>query len=88
MWDKSPVVDSKRRGRPVLKRSKLGAWVDERGWTRQQLADKLGIELGSAARLCSGERRPSLELAIAIEDLTDGAVSVRYWLEIPAHSKS
>jgi transcriptional regulator with XRE-family HTH domain len=82
------VARSKRRvGRPVLKRSKLGVWIDERGWTRQQLADKLGIELGSAARLCSGGRRPSLEVALKIEALTEGAVPVSYWIEIPAHSK-
>jgi transcriptional regulator with XRE-family HTH domain len=88
MWDNSRVARSKRRvGRPVEKRSKLGVWVDERGWTRRQLAEKLGIELSSAARLCSGARRPSLETAIQIEDLTDGAVPVRYWLQIPAHAK-
>jgi transcriptional regulator with XRE-family HTH domain len=74
-------------GRPVEKRSKLGVWVDEHGWTRQQLADELGIAFGTATRLCSGARRPSLETAIQIEDLTDGAVLVRYWLEIPAHTK-
>ena len=75
------------RGRPVVKRSKLGVWVDEHGWTRQQLADELGITLSGAARLCSGERRPSLETAIQIEDLTEGAIPVRYWLQIPAHTK-
>jgi transcriptional regulator with XRE-family HTH domain len=88
MWDKSPVADSKRRmGRPVEKRSKLGDWVDERGWTRQQLADELGIVLSTAVRLCSGMRRPSLELALQIEALTDGAVPVSYWTQVPAHSK-
>ena len=74
-------------GRPVLKRSKLGVWVDEHGWSRQQLADELGIAFGTATRLCSGARRPSLETAIQIEDLTKGAVPVRYWLQISAHSK-
>lgn len=74
-------------GRPVEKRGKLGAWVDEHGWTRQQLADELGITLASAARFCSGDRRPSLEMAVKIEDLTKGAVPVRYWLQILAHGK-
>ena len=96
VWDNSRVAGSKRRtdrpadkprmGRPVEKRSRLGEWVDAHGWTRQQLADALGIALGSATRLCSGARRPSLEMAIQIEDLTDGAVSVRSWLEVPAHT--
>jgi transcriptional regulator with XRE-family HTH domain len=74
-------------GRPVEKRGKLGDWVDEHGWTRQRLADELGITLVSAARLCSGSRRPSLEMAVKIEDLTEGAVPVRYWIQIPAHEK-
>lgn len=88
VWDNSPVARTKRRmGRPVEKRSKLGVWVDKRGWTRQQLAEKLGIVRGSAIRLCSGTRRPSLELALKIEALTEGAVPVGYWAEIPTHAK-
>ena len=84
-WDNSPVARNKRgRGRPVEKRGKLGTWVDEHGWTRQQLADELGIKLASAARLCSGGGRPSLEMAVKIEDLTEGTVPVRYWLRIRA----
>ena len=74
-------------GRPVEKRGQLGVWIDEHGWTRQQLADELGITLVSAARLCSGARRPSLELAVQIEDLTAGAVPVRYWVQVPAHDE-
>ncbi len=77
----------RRMGRPVTRRSKLGEWVDAQGWTRQQLADELGLVVGSAARLCRGERRPSLELAIKIEALTGGAIPVAYWTQIPAHSK-
>lgn len=82
------MAGSKRRmGRPVEKRGKLGVWVDEHGWTRQQLADELGITLASAARFCSDARRPSLEMAVKIEDLTQGAVPVRYWIQIPAHAE-
>lgn len=67
--DNSRVARSKRSiGRPALKRSKLGVWVDEHGWSRQRLADELGIAFGTATRLCSGARRPSLETAIQIED--------------------
>jgi transcriptional regulator with XRE-family HTH domain len=74
-------------GRPVTRRSKLGEWVDAQGWTRQQLADELGITVGSAVRLCNGVRRPSLELAIKIERLTGGAIPVTCWIEVPAHTK-
>ena len=74
-------------GRPVERRNKLGEWVDKRGWTRQQLADELGIVVGSAVRLCNGVRRPSLALAIKIEILTEGAVPVTSWAEPPARKK-
>jgi DNA-binding XRE family transcriptional regulator len=97
VWDNSPVAASKRRmgrsvekpriGHPVEKRNKLAVWIEEHGWTRQQLANELGILRSSVDRLCTGMRRPSLETAIQIEDLTKGAVPARYWLEIPAHSK-
>jgi DNA-binding XRE family transcriptional regulator len=80
-------VEKPRIGRPVERRNKLGEWVDAHGWTRHQLAEALGIAFGTATRLCSGARRPSLEMAIQIEDLTDGAVSVRSWLAVPAHTK-
>ena len=81
-------AEKPRVGRPVEKRNKLGEWVDAHGWTRQQLAEALGIAFGTATRLCSGARRPSLEMAVQIEDLTEGAVSVRSWLEVPAHTKN
>ncbi len=77
----------RRVGRPVEKRSKLADWIEEHGWTRQQLAEKLGIVRSSVDRLCGGSRRPSLELAVQIEALTKGAIPVSYWAEIPAHSK-
>lgn len=80
-------IEKPRIGRPVERRSKLGEWVDAHGWTRQQVAEALGIAFGTATRFCSGARRPSLEMAIQIEDLTDGAVSVRSWLAVPAHTK-
>jgi DNA-binding XRE family transcriptional regulator len=88
LWDNSPVARTKRRmGRPVEKRNKLGVWVDDRGWTRQDLALKLGIARGSAIRLCNGLRRPGLDLALKIEALTKGAVPVSYWAATPAHTK-
>lgn len=86
--DNSRVARKKARmGRPILKYGKLGTWVREQGWNRQQLADKLGISLATASRLCSALRRPGLELALQIEKLTRGAVPVSYWTEVPAYRK-
>ena len=82
------MARAKRRvGRPIKKRSKLGVWIEEQGWSRDQLAQKLGILRTSADRLCSGARRPSLELAVKIEKLTAGGVPASYWTRVPAHSK-
>ncbi len=77
----------RRVGRPVEKRSKLAVWIEEHGWTRQQFAEELGIVHSSVDRLCGGLRRPSLKLALQIEALTEGAIPVSYWAEIPAHPK-
>ncbi len=77
----------RRMGRPVTRRNKLGEWVDAQGWTRQRLADELGITVGSAVRLCNGVRRPGLELAIQIEALTRGAVPVTSWIDASAPRK-
>jgi hypothetical protein len=40
----------------------------------------LKIGRGHADRICRGERRPSLELAAAIERLTDGAITASSWV--------
>ena len=67
-------------GRPRSRNNALGRWIDKRGWTRDQAAARLDVSRRYLDRLCNGERRPDLELAVKIEDLTTGDVSVRYWL--------
>lgn len=75
-------------GRPASKRlSALGRWVKEKGWSRQLLAEKLGLTRQSADRLCRGARRPGLDLALKIEALTQKAVPVSAWKDVPAHSE-
>ena len=81
------AITKRRVGRPIQQRSKLGVWVDANGWSREELATRLGIVRSSANRLCSGVRRPSLELALKIEKLTGGAVPAGYWRKVAAHSK-
>jgi len=84
-----PVGTNKRRvGRPSKNLTALGRWAAENGWSREKLAEKLGLEARqSVDRLCRGTRRPSLELAILIEKVTGGAVPVSSWAKVPAHSK-
>jgi transcriptional regulator with XRE-family HTH domain len=54
--------------------------------TRAELAERLGISRPHADFICRGARRPSLELALAIEKLTDGAVPAASWTGVPKHS--
>lgn len=74
-------------GRPRKTETKLSGWLDAAGMTRYQLADRLNVARGHVDKICNGERRPSLELALEIEQLTDGAVPAAYWTSVPKHSR-
>lgn len=74
-------------GRPRADETKLSRWLDSAGMTRYELADHLKIGRAHADKICRGERRPSLELAIAIEKLTRGAIPASSWLSTPKHSR-
>jgi hypothetical protein len=74
-------------GRPRKSESKLSRWLDAAGMTRYELAERLKIGRGHADRICRGERRPSLELAVEIERLTDGAIPASTWTSIPKHGR-
>ena len=64
-------------------------WLDRHGITREQAAKKLEVARRHIDRLCTGERRPDLELAVKIEDMTEGKFHPRYWIKAaPKHSKS
>ena len=75
-------------GRPRSRQNALGRWIDEKsGRTREQVAKALGIEKPSLDRLCRGERRPSLDLALSIEKMTNSKVPAVSWQTVPPHSK-
>ena len=79
-------MDGKQgRGRPRRHTNALGSWVDGSGLTRIEVARRLGITRQYLDRLTNGTRRPDLELAVRVEDLTDGQVPVRSWLKVPKH---
>jgi transcriptional regulator with XRE-family HTH domain len=71
-------------GRPRSRNNAFGKWIDRRGWTRDRAAARLGVSRRYLDRLCNGSRRPNLELAVKIEDLTGGEIGVRYWLRTTA----
>lgn len=79
------TIDPMGRERSA-KKTPLVKWIDESGMTRREFAEKLDVAETSLNRLCRGERRPSLELAFAIEKLTKGAIPASYWQAVPKHS--
>jgi transcriptional regulator with XRE-family HTH domain len=68
--------------------TKLSSWLDAVGMTRYELAERLEIARGHVDKICNGERRPSLDLAVAIEGVTRGAVPATYWTSVPKHTRS
>ncbi len=74
------------RGRPRKQETKLSRWLDVAGMSRDALAVKLGVGRSYVDKVCRGERRPSLDLAVAIEKLTEGAVPASAWIKVPPHS--
>lgn len=54
--------------------SRLGAWRVDRGLTRQQLADAVGVHYQTVGYLERDEYSPSLSLALRIAAVLDVAV--------------
>lgn len=50
------------------------------GLTRSQWADRLNISRSYLSDILNGNKRPSLELAVAIERETDGQVTAVSWV--------
>ena len=76
--------DKKTVGRPPKHMGKLGRWIKRNGRSREDVASDLGITRGYLDRLCSEERSPSGRVALKIEKLTVGEVSVEYLMRPPA----
>lgn len=65
--------------------NKLTAYLGDTSTSQAKLADVLGISRSHMSLLVSGERKPGLDLAIAIERATNGAVPASFWVdEFPA----
>jgi transcriptional regulator with XRE-family HTH domain len=55
----------------------LAEYLHAEQLTQKQLADRLGVTEGAVSHLVAGRRRPSRELAVAIETLT--GIPVAAW---------
>ena len=58
----------------------LKVWCDADGRKLAWVADKIGISRSHLSGFLSGRTKVPLDRALAIEDLTDGAVPARSWL--------
>jgi len=75
------------RGRPRLQTNRFGRWIDAKGMSREQVADRLGVTRPYIDRLCRGASSPNLTLAVMIEDLTKGTVRPRDWVTKAARTR-
>lgn len=44
-------------------------FVKNRGWTQQEIAEKIGCSRAHVSRLLNGERNPSLKILTKMEDV-------------------
>jgi DNA-binding XRE family transcriptional regulator len=57
----------------------LSTWLKENGILRGTFARTLGISAPTMSRILRGQQVPTIELAIQIETMTHGRVSVKGW---------
>ncbi len=60
--------------------SKLYQYRINAGLTQYQAADEIGISQASYSRIEGGKVRPSLEMALRLENWSKGAVQMKSWL--------
>ena len=71
---------AKSRGRPRKRETKLSRWIDASGMTRDTVAVELGVARTYLDKLCRGQHRPGLEVALRLEKLTAGEIPATDWL--------
>jgi plasmid maintenance system antidote protein VapI len=63
-------------------------FIAKSGETRSAWADRLGISKSFLSEILNGNRTPSLDLAVRIERMTEGAVLAACWIPMPAPATS
>ena len=59
--------------------TRLATYFRETGETQGDLAARVGTSASTICRIASGKIRPSLDLAFAIQRVTENAVPVASW---------
>jgi transcriptional regulator with XRE-family HTH domain len=68
---------SKRKARPGCEL--LAEWLVRHKMSATAFAEKIGVGQSALSKILLGDRRPSLDTALAIRDATKGAVPVDSW---------
>lgn len=86
-----PLTDKSRPGgRPRQSRAPrnpFADWLKGCGMTPEQVAKKLDVSISSVYNARNGYFKPGRELAVAIEELSKGAVPVGSWSEVKARKR-
>lgn len=61
---------------------KLETYLSDKKITRSDFAKTLGVSQVTVTRYVNGDRRPSLKMALIIEDVTKRKVRVSDWYEL------
>lgn len=61
--------------------NKLRQWREQTQLKQRHVAQRLDVDQGYVSAWERGDRRPSLENAVALERLTEGAVCVEDWVD-------
>lgn len=59
----------------------LASYLEKNGLRQSDFAEVVGVGQAMISRLTRKEVKPSLEVAIAIERATNGAVPASYWVD-------
>lgn len=62
----------------------LKSYLKSSGTTQVDFATRAGMTQGNVAKLCGGNPRISLDTALTIERVTNGAVPVESWPQFSA----
>jgi hypothetical protein len=53
--------------------------------TRDTVALELGVDRTYVDKLCRGQHKPGLEVALRLEKLTEGEIAASYWVGTGVH---
>jgi transcriptional regulator with XRE-family HTH domain len=75
------IIDSNIRPPHIRRMKHFLTYLTESGVKQSEFAERVGITQGMVSRLAHNLASPSLELAVAIERETGGAIKASDWVD-------